>query len=77
MPTRQDMPPHTISADELRNIVGDVDEAKVIEILELTPSLEDVEQAATWAAGDGDVLSKEGQAFDRNSGSNLRYSHSR
>jgi len=53
--------PTVISADQLRAIVGDIDEVKFIEILELRPSLNEVEQAAVWAVGDGDVLAKEGR----------------
>ncbi len=61
MPTRQDAPPRTIRADELKSIVGDIDEAKVIEILKLNPTVAELEEAAVWAAGDGDVLDKEGR----------------
>ena len=53
--------PTVISADQLRAIVGDIDEVKFIEILELRPSLNEVEQAAVWAVGNGDVLAKEGR----------------
>lgn len=61
MPTRQDAPPRAIRADELKSIVGDIDEAKVIEILKLNPSVAELEEAAVWAAGDGDVLDKQGR----------------
>jgi len=50
----------TISRDDLRRILGDVDDAKIIEILDLKPTLPEVEQAAIWATGDGDVLAKSG-----------------
>ena len=46
--------------DDLLRIVGDIDERKALEILELHPTLAEVEQAAVWAAGDGDVLAKTG-----------------
>lgn len=48
----------TISRDELRHILGDIDDAKIIEILALKPTLPEVELAAIWATGDGDVLAK-------------------
>ncbi len=46
----------TIGRDDLHRILGDIDDAKVIDILALKPTLPEVEQAAVWAAGDGDVL---------------------
>lgn len=49
-----------VSHDDVRGILGDIDEAKIIEILGLHPSLPDLEQAAIWAAGDGDFLAKSG-----------------
>jgi hypothetical protein len=39
--------------------LGDIDEA-IIAILALKPSLAELEQAAVWATGDGDVLGKTG-----------------
>jgi hypothetical protein len=45
----------------VKAILGDIDEAKIIEILELQPAFADLEEAALWATGDGDVLAKEGR----------------
>jgi hypothetical protein len=45
----------------LRSIVGTIDDDKVIEILELQPSVSEVEQAIVWAGGNGGVLSKGGR----------------
>ena len=50
-----------ISPAELKAIVGEIDDAKVIEILELKPTYADLELAAAWATGNGDVLAKEGR----------------
>jgi hypothetical protein len=62
MPLQSSNTPQTaINADQLRSIVGDIEDAKFIEILELRPTLAEVEQAAIWAAGDGDILGKEGR----------------
>ncbi len=47
--------------DDLRRIVGDIDERKALEILALRPTLAEVEEAAAWAAGDGDILAKSGR----------------
>jgi hypothetical protein len=45
----------------LRSILGDFDDAKIIEILVLNPSVADLEEAAIWATGDGDVLARNGR----------------
>jgi hypothetical protein len=50
-----------VSQDELRSILGDIDDARIMEILALGPSLTDLEEAAIWATGDGDVLAKSGR----------------
>lgn len=50
-----------VSRGDLTRLLGDIDEAKVIDILRLEPSLADLEEAAIWIAGDGDVLAKSGR----------------
>ena len=42
-------------------ITGDVDEHKVLDILALNPTVEEVEEAALWATGDGDILGRTGR----------------
>jgi hypothetical protein len=44
----------------VREIVGDVDDAKVSEILTLTPSREELAEASMWVTGNGDLLGKQG-----------------
>lgn len=46
--------------DDVRNILGDIGESNIIEILALQPTLAEIEEAAVWALGDGDVLAKSG-----------------
>ena len=46
--------------DDLLRILGEIDERKVLDILSLHPTLADIEEAAMWTAGDGDVLAKAG-----------------
>ncbi len=46
--------------EDLLRLVGDLDERKVLDILALRPTVTEIEQAALWAAGDGDVLAKGG-----------------
>jgi PHP family Zn ribbon phosphoesterase len=48
---------------ELTRILGDIDDVKVIEILALNPSLDDVEEAAAWLTGNRDVLARDGRAL--------------
>jgi hypothetical protein len=50
-----------IGAVELNAIVGDIGEAKIIEILELCPTVAEVEEAVVWAAGNGDLLGRGGR----------------
>jgi hypothetical protein len=51
---------NVLSKDELRAIVGSLDDEKVIEILNLRPTSAELEQAILWAAGDGDLLARSG-----------------
>jgi len=44
------------STDDVRRILGDLDDAKVIDILALHPAVLDLEQASMWLAGDTDVF---------------------
>ena len=47
--------------DDLLRIAGDIDERKVLDILALSPTIAEVEEAAIWAEGNGDVLAKTGR----------------
>jgi hypothetical protein len=49
-----------VDRDELIRVLGEIDEDMIIDILALKPTLDDLEQAAIWAAGDGDVLARQG-----------------
>lgn len=44
------------AADDLRRILGDLDETKMIDILALRPTVRDVEEASLWLAGDPDIF---------------------
>ncbi len=44
------------TADDLRLILGDLDETKAIDILALRPTVRDVEEASLWLAGDPDIF---------------------
>jgi hypothetical protein len=57
-------PPDTganlVTKDELRAFVGNLDDRKVIDILNLQPTSFEFEQAVIWSSGDGDMLAKGG-----------------
>jgi hypothetical protein len=46
--------------DELRRILGELDDETITEIMMLGASVGEVEEAAVWASGQGDVLGKSG-----------------
>ncbi len=45
-----------LSADEIRRIAGDISDARVLAILDLAVSRDELEQAVAWAEGQSDVL---------------------
>lgn len=53
--------PKLATHDDVRSILGDVDDATTLEILALSPTVADLEEAVTWASGSGDVLGKQGR----------------
>ena len=50
----------TVTRDEIKAVLGDIDDNKIVEILALKPSLVDLEAAAMWLVGDSDILAKDG-----------------
>jgi hypothetical protein len=49
-----------VSQDEVRRLLGELDDEKIAEILKLGPTLQDVELAAVCLDGQTDVLAKAG-----------------
>jgi hypothetical protein len=47
--------------EDLERILGGLDEPKLIDVLELKPTVADLEAAAICMAGDHDVLAKSGR----------------
>ena len=45
-----------VTAEDIRRVFGSIDEAKVLAILALRPTIRDVEEASLWLAGDSDVF---------------------
>ncbi len=58
----------TASRDDLRRILGELSDPKLIEILELNPSVADLEEATMCMAGDHDVLAKSGHHVSATAG---------
>lgn len=46
----------TVSASEVRRIVGNIDADKVRAILALRPTAAEIEEAVAWAEGESDVM---------------------
>jgi len=44
------------TADDIRRILGTLDEVKLLDIVALRPSILDVEEASLWLAGDSDIF---------------------
>lgn len=55
---------HQASRAELQDILGDIDERQAILIMTLRPTVAQIEEAAVWAAGDGDLLAREGRPLE-------------
>jgi hypothetical protein len=54
------MPAGAVTQEDLARLVGDLDERKTLDILALKPTVAELEEAAIWAEGDGDVLARIG-----------------
>lgn len=42
--------------DDITSILGEIDQAKLIEVISLQPTIADIEQASLWLSGDADVF---------------------
>lgn len=42
--------------DDIKGILGDLDQAKMLAIMSLRPTIADIEQALVWLEGDPDVF---------------------
>ena len=48
------------TTQDIRRLLGELDAAKVADILALRPSLDELEQAGAWLAGEGDIPARQG-----------------
>ncbi len=44
------------SPDDIRRIIANLDDEKLLDITALQPTIQDVEEASLWLAGDSDVF---------------------
>jgi hypothetical protein len=49
----------TPTRDDVVHLLGDISDHKVVEILETGATLEQLEEAAAWLAGESDVMGEE------------------
>lgn len=49
----------TPTRDDVVHLLGDISDHKVVEILEIGATLEELEEAAAWLAGESDVMGEE------------------
>ncbi len=47
------------TSDDIRHVLGDIDDTTTAEILAVQPSYGDLSDAAIWARGDGDLITRE------------------
>jgi hypothetical protein len=52
------------TAEDVRHILGELDDATLVSILALQPSVAQVEAVRLWLNGSGDVLAREGRPLD-------------
>ncbi len=44
------------SPDDIRRIIANLDDQKLLDIMALQPTIRDVEEASLWLAGDSDIF---------------------
>jgi methylmalonyl-CoA mutase cobalamin-binding subunit len=42
--------------DDIKRIIGQLDDAKLLDIMALGPTIADVEEASMWLSGDADIF---------------------
>ncbi|MBU6407148.1 MAG: hypothetical protein KGS44_08445 [Alphaproteobacteria bacterium] len=50
-------------ADDVRQTLGQLEDALIVEILDASPTLRDLADAALWHRGDGDLIAREHRAM--------------
>ncbi len=47
------------TSDDVKSVLGDLDESKLLEIMALRPTVAELEQASAWLGGDADIYGAE------------------
>ncbi len=55
-PTETDKAPALATFDDVKGVLGDMEDAKMVAILGLRPTILDIEEASMWLAGDRDIF---------------------
>jgi hypothetical protein len=55
-PTETDKMPALATFDDVQGVLGDMEDAKMVAILGLRPTIVDIEEASMWLAGDRDIF---------------------
>jgi hypothetical protein len=55
-PTETDKMPALATFDDVKGVLGDMEDAKMVAILGLRPTIVDIEEASMWLAGDRDIF---------------------
>lgn len=59
-------PHRQATSDDVRHVLGDIEDAFVAEILASRPLLRDLHDAALWWRGDGDLIAREHRELSAN-----------
>lgn len=43
------------TSDDVKSVLGNLEESKLLEIMTLQPTIDEVEQASVWLGGDADI----------------------
>ena len=52
-------PGRAATAEDVLRLCGTIDDAKVVEIVNLAPTIEELEEAVAWSADEGETLGKD------------------
>lgn len=54
------------TADDVRHVLGEIEDVTLAEILSYAPSFRDLSDAAIWVRGDGDLIAREHRELSAN-----------
>jgi hypothetical protein len=55
-PNEMEKPSEVATHKDVRDVLGDIDDAKMLAIIALQPTVPDLERASVWLSGDADVF---------------------